>query len=166
MSYVEDLWRKSAELVQLISFFFVVLVVLSVRGAAWHVRRALVVVMVVLYHVLVGVEDAEARFMAVDPNRRREGRTFPRRFLTFATCGDCLSMTRFSEEHLYTLLRCLRLPANLVIKRCNFTSEECLLIFLYKFSNDATFATMAKDKFGGRTRQWVTRTTSCSTTSS
>ncbi len=83
---------------------------------------------------------------------RREPRSWPRTYLTFATCGDCLRKTRFNQEELYRLLPLLRLPLVVEMNRCTFTSEECLLIFLHKSALDLTFSAMAMDHYGGSRR--------------
>lgn len=118
------------------------------RGVTWPLKRALIILVLLLLARYLDIEEEEEAFMRIDP-ARREPRSWHRTHLTFQTCGGCLGKTRFNQEELHRLLRCLRLPAEIVINRCTLTSEECLLIFLHKFALDLSFPAMAMDHYGG-----------------
>jgi hypothetical protein len=146
--HVQDLWRKSAEYAYYIVVTIVCLLVVHARGTSVQIKRIFAALLLYLVLKYENTEAEEASYMAIDPSRFTE-RSFPRRYVTFATCGDCLGTTRFTLEQLYILMAGLHVPEQVTIHGCRFSGEECLLIFLHKFSQNITYSELARGFYGG-----------------
>jgi hypothetical protein len=145
---VKDLWRKSAEYAFCIVVTILCLLIVHVRGAGVQVKRVFAALLLYLVLKYENTEAEEHSFMAEDPARFTE-RSYPRRYVTFQSCGDCLGTTRFTLEDIYILMAGLHVPEQVTIHGCRFSGEECLLIFLHKFAHNITYSALAQGFYGG-----------------